>query len=246
MTATGDILLFVHGVCHGGWCWEKYFVPYFSQRGYRCRALDLPGHSPPGSQKKINHFSLADYVRCLEDAVQALDQVPILVGHSMGGMVVQKYLERAPGKKAIFLAPVPPSGAWRASLRFLRKYPRVAPHFFTRDLYAVFHGHARAALFRPDLPEHLLEEFKQNMCAESFKAYLQLLFPRVTVRHQVEIPVLVLGAGDDLFFSPREMRRMADRYRADLQMIPGVAHNMMLDTRHRAVAEAMLAWLARG
>ena len=89
-----DPILFVHGVCHGGWCWEEHFVPYFEGLGYECHAINLTGHEQAGSRANINHLSLSDYVKDVVEAVHAINRPPILVGHSMGGMIVQKYLER--------------------------------------------------------------------------------------------------------------------------------------------------------
>ena len=70
-----ETIVFVHGMCHGAWCWEEYFIPYFEQLGYHCIALDLPGHTQQGSTKAI-HFSLDDYVNALADRVDKLEEDP--------------------------------------------------------------------------------------------------------------------------------------------------------------------------
>ena len=90
-----ETIVFVHGMCHGAWCWEEYFIPFFEQLGYHCIAFDLPGHAQQGSTKAI-HFSLDDYVDALADIVDKLEEDPIIIGHSMGGMIVQEITRRAP------------------------------------------------------------------------------------------------------------------------------------------------------
>ncbi len=39
-----ETIVFVHGMCHGAWCWEEQFIPYFKELGYNCIAFNLPGH----------------------------------------------------------------------------------------------------------------------------------------------------------------------------------------------------------
>ena len=87
MPANKGTILFVHGMCHGAWCWEPYFLPYFEQLGYHCSAINLRGHEQPGSTVSINHIGIEDYVADLQKAVSLLCEPPIIIGHSMGGYV---------------------------------------------------------------------------------------------------------------------------------------------------------------
>jgi len=52
-----ETIVFVHGAWHGKWCWDKYFAPEFSAKGYNVITFDLPGHDKPGKIKGINKFS---------------------------------------------------------------------------------------------------------------------------------------------------------------------------------------------
>src|SRR5689334_18609316 len=84
-------LLFVHGAWHAAWCWEEYFLNYFADRGYRASAVSLRGHGKSTTPKPLRSCSLADYVDDIESVVESLPVRPVLIGHSMGGFVVQKY-----------------------------------------------------------------------------------------------------------------------------------------------------------
>jgi len=44
-------LLFVHGICHGAWCWEEHFLPWFAERGFEAHAVDLRGHGASDSDR---------------------------------------------------------------------------------------------------------------------------------------------------------------------------------------------------
>lgn len=120
-----DVVLFLHGAWHGAWCWEKYFMNIFAEAGYENYAVTLRLHKNKGKIKGINSISISDYV---EDLTNAVDDVinqtgkePIIIAHSMGGLVLQKYLEKRSCKKAILMTTVPASGVLRTTFNFLFK-----------------------------------------------------------------------------------------------------------------------------
>src|SRR5262245_13015859 len=85
-------LLFVHGAWHAAWCWE-YFLDFFAERGYLALALSLRGHGGSATPKRLRGCSLADYVDDVESVAATLPAKPVVIGHSLDGFVVQKYLE---------------------------------------------------------------------------------------------------------------------------------------------------------
>jgi len=86
-------ILFVHGMFQGAWAWTEKFMPYFSQHGYAAYALSLRGHGKSENKGAMRWVRLKDYVEDVAQVAQSFQTAPILVGHSMGGMIVQKYLE---------------------------------------------------------------------------------------------------------------------------------------------------------
>jgi pimeloyl-ACP methyl ester carboxylesterase len=101
----------VHGASHGAWCWEDV-AAVLRGAGHRVIALDLPGHGRRAAE--AGRASMEAYGRAVAD-VMAREGVSrsILVGHSMGGPVIQKAAEIATGRIAhlVFLAAVVlPSG----------------------------------------------------------------------------------------------------------------------------------------
>jgi pimeloyl-ACP methyl ester carboxylesterase len=89
-------LLFVHGAFAGGWMWTETFMPFLAEAGYPCYALSLRGHGGSTGGEQINWHSIGDYVDDVKTVVDWLDEPPVLIGHSMGGFIVQKYLEHRP------------------------------------------------------------------------------------------------------------------------------------------------------
>lgn len=114
-------LLFVHGAWHGAWCWDEHFLDFFAAKGYRAVAVSLRGHGRSPAPKVMQFCSVADYVDDVASVADSLPQEPVVIGHSLGGVIVQKYLEshRAPG--AVLLASLPASGVagflWRGFKR---------------------------------------------------------------------------------------------------------------------------------
>lgn len=87
-------------------CWEVYYLDYFAEKGYHAIAISLSG---PGASKggdRLYTLAISDYVQDVASIIATMDQEPILVGHSMGGLIIQDYL-KLPGsrtKAAVLMA----------------------------------------------------------------------------------------------------------------------------------------------
>ena len=100
----------VHGACHGGWCWEKV-VPLLQAKGHKTCAPDLPAlgndHTPPAT------VTLADNVDKVARVLDKLEEQPIVVGHSLGGVTITQLAEarRRKIKALVYVCGLmPPSG----------------------------------------------------------------------------------------------------------------------------------------
>ena len=82
-------LLFVHGALHGAWCWEVHFLDYFAQHGFAAHAVNLRGHGNSETRDSLRWTRIADYVQDLTNAAGQLPSLPILIGHSMGGFIIE-------------------------------------------------------------------------------------------------------------------------------------------------------------
>src|SRR5690242_6388280 len=91
-------LLFVHGLGHGAWCWENWLTDA-AEAGYPSFAVSLRGHG--GSDGRLRTSRLGHYVDDVIAAAAALPAPPVIVGHSMGGLVVQQVLARYAARAAV-------------------------------------------------------------------------------------------------------------------------------------------------
>jgi pimeloyl-ACP methyl ester carboxylesterase len=147
---------------HGAWCWEEHFLPYFAQRGHAAHALSLCGHVGSEGCERLRWTSLADYVSDLGQVANQLPSLPVLVGHSMGGMIIQKYLQSHQSPAAVLLASVSPKGSLPASLRAFRLHPLIfIKANLTLSTYPVVGTpeRYRELFFSPDIPEGKLATY---------------------------------------------------------------------------------------
>jgi pimeloyl-ACP methyl ester carboxylesterase len=240
-------LVFVHGAWHGAWCWDEFFLPYFAERGYQSHAFSLRGHGKSERSRSLRTTRIDHYVEDLASVVESLEAPPVLIGHSMGGLVVQRYLEGRDLPGAVLLAPDPVGGVLGATLRMAARHPaaflranlglRLWPIVATPEL-------ARDAFFPADMSEADSDRYWSRLQDESYLAYLDMMVFRLPRPGRVTTPILVVGGEADRIFSIAEMRKTAVAYGGDPVMIPGAAHDLMLDPRWQQAADAILDWLA--
>jgi pimeloyl-ACP methyl ester carboxylesterase len=240
-------LLFVHGAWHGAWCWDVHFLDYFAKHGFAAHAVGLRGHGGSEGREKLRWTGLARYVEDVETVAQALPSPPVLIGHSMGGLVVQKYLERHSSPAGILLASVPPRGVLATTLRIAARHPFIfAKTNLTLSLYPIVStpALARQAFFSKGLADEEVERYWQIIQDESYRAFLDMLAFQLPAPRKVKAPMLVLGGERDTIFQPAEVEATARAYNTEPRIFPGMAHVMMLEPQWQAVADFMLEWLA--
>jgi pimeloyl-ACP methyl ester carboxylesterase len=239
-------LLFIHGTLHTAACWDVHFLDYFAQHGYAAHALNLRGHGKSEGWEKLRWTRIADFVEDVENAVRQLPSPPILIGHSMGGFIIQKYLEDHDVPAAVLLSSASPAGLLPTAIRTARRQPWVfakvnltlslLPMIATPELVG-------EAFFSNDLPEAQLVEYWKQTQDDSFMAFLDMVVLDLPKPEKVETPVLVLGVARDNMIGPREVEATARAYNTQAVIIPDVAHNSMLERNWQVVAERILDWL---
>lgn len=240
-------LLFVHGAWHGAWCWAAHFLDHFAAHGYTAHALSLRGHGASSGRDRLRWTTLADYVADVAEVASHLPRPPVVIGHSMGGAVVQNYLESHSAPAAVLLASMPPAGALATTLRIARRHPaafaRVNLHL---SLYPLVNTPelTREAFFSPDLPQDELMRYFALIQDESYRAFLDMLVFDLPKPRRVTTPVLVIGGADDTVFLPKEIESTARAYRTQAIIFPGMAHDLMLERSWQSIADRVVAWLS--
>lgn len=239
-------ILFVHGAWHGAWCWDEFFLPYFVEHGYASYALSVQGHGLSDKTKKLNSLRISDYVSDVACIAADLPNPPILVGHSMGGLIVQKYLETHSAPAAVLLASLPVGGLIRSLCRIVMNHPwlflkanltmNLHPFISTTEL-------VREAFFSDDIDAGILEKYFSGLHNESYFAFLDMLLLNLPQPQKITTPLLVLGAANDRFFSPKEVELTAKAYNTRAIIISNMAHDMMLEKDWKKAADIIIGWL---
>src|SRR5262249_28304403 len=155
-----------------------YFLDFFAGKGFRAAALSLRGHGKSATEKPLNACSVRDYVDDVRTAAEGIGGAPVIVGHSLGGYVVQKYLENNDAPAGVLLASAPPQGSIGASLRMMRRHPWAV---FKNNTFGQTHEVvktprlARAHLFCKHTPQDVVDRCVGRLQPESALAMKQML-----------------------------------------------------------------------
>ena len=238
-------LLFVHGAWHAAWCWEN-FLPYFVEQGYEVHAISLRGHGNSEGRDGIRWYSTSNYVEDLARAVNSLSPSPVLIGHSMGGYVLQKYLETHTAPAGVLLATIPTVGIIGMLLRMLRRHPvstLKALATFNTWYFVSTPALAKDYFFSDDFPDEKFLDYYSHIQTESFRMALEAAVLNLPRPKKVKTPLLVLGAENDRVFTVAEQRKTARAYKTEAILYPDMAHDMMLERGWGSVADQILSWL---
>ena len=224
-----DIAL-VHGSYHGAWCWD-FLRPELERRGHRVITMDLPISDPT--------LGAADYAKTIEDALDP-ETEPIVVGHSMAGLVIPLVAAHRPVRRLVFLAaflPAPGKSAndQRATEPIDGRVPPSSAEWtdLGDDVWMVGPNTA-TELFFHDAPAAVARWATQRLRAQSY-GVLKEITP-LAAWPDVESRSIVCR--DDRAINPAWVRAAArERLGVEAIELPG-AHSPFL-TRPRELAQVL-------
>lgn len=254
--AARGTILFVHGAFCGGWCFDS-FAPRFAAEGWHTLTPDLPHHDADSRSRPADGLSrvgLAAYRADLERRIRALPEPPMIVGHSMGGLLAQQLAARGLARALVLLAPSPPWGIFPGTAGELQNAAGLlrAGAFWHKALHPDFETAAANSLDRLT-PDQQRAAFAR-LGPESGRALFEILYwmfdlhhASAVDHHKVRCPVLIAVGSDDKVVSPETARSIRHRYRrvAELHVVPGMSHFIFGEAAEDRLAELCLGWLAR-
>jgi pimeloyl-ACP methyl ester carboxylesterase len=235
-------LLWVHGWWGGPWVWQR-FEPYFSSRGFDCHVMsfDRNGEAhgdPSGETFAWRYQQLLQRVRSLNH--------PVVIGHSAGGLLVQKLVEEVDLPAAILLGSAAPRGIFPVrTCTLLLAAIRNAPTILMR---------------RPFLPSrkdmcslnlNCLQPSEQDwvydrMVPVAPREAFEVIFSGVPVdASRVHTPMLVVNGGRDRLTPPGVGRAIGRKYDAEYVEYPDHAHYLMWEREWELIAADIERWLNR-
>jgi alpha-beta hydrolase superfamily lysophospholipase len=225
----------------------------------------LRGHGTRAREGIIN-ASILEYVDELADWIQndimprhdGLE--PIIIGHSMGGLITQKLAERNLAYKVILLAPAPPKGI---PLVFGRDFKVPIRDFITAGLVAPLRTSfrpsrklVRSLFVEPEKNKDMIERCVEQRLHESPRALYEMLEGKIEVdRKKVTVPMLIIGFIRDHIITEHVVRRIGQYYGAvpatpetprpfrELQIRADLGHLCPLEHEWERVAKKCLDWI---
>lgn len=261
MAATPTPVVFVHGLWLHATSWGPW-MDLFNAAGYAPVAPGWPGTKGTVEDARANPESVAGYgieevVEHYTQLIGGLDRQPIVIGHSFGGLIVQRLLADHVAAAAVAIDPAPikgviflPPSALRVASIALRN-PANAKQAISLTTKQFRYGFANA------VSEQESDELFERWTVPSpgkplFQAAAANLSPsspaKVDTRKPNRGPLLITAGGKDRSV-PRAISRATHRLyrhssaRTDLLEFPDRGHALTVDTGWRGVAEAALSWL---
>lgn len=250
------IIVMIHGMMVGPWCWENYKY-FFEKRGYRCITPALRFHDidPAGTPDPLlGRTGILDYADDLEKEIRKLDSPPIIMGHSMGGLLAQMLAGRGLAEAAVLLTPAPPYGIVALKPSALRCFSDVImtwgfwkkPFRFSFDklVYSCMHL----------LPDEKQKEAYRKMVFESGRSaaeiglwFLDRNKASKVESEKVKCPLLVISGTEDRIVPSSIVKKVADKYRevASYKEFKDHAHWVIGEPGWEDITEYIHEWLER-
>ncbi len=247
LPANAPPLLFIHGACLGAWCWTDGFLDFFAKAGYHAVAFNLRGHGRSSKPTSLAKISIDDYVDDVISVASKLAVPPIVIGHSMGGLIAQRFAACQPTSAIVLLAPSPYAGMRSQALRLFRAHPW---SFFvaslTKNIFRIYpdNDSVREIMFSPKTPEVIVTHCRERMQKESWRACQEMNEP-LKQPYPIQSPMLVLGGEHDSTVAPEAICETAVAYGAPCHIFADMGHNLMLEPAWQTVARYIDNWLCQ-
>lgn len=249
-------IFMIHGMMAGPWCWDNYRA-FFEAKGCRCVTPALRYHDMDPADTpylELGMTGVLDYVKDLEREILKLETPPIIMGHSMGGLLAQILAGRGLAESAVLLCPAPPHGVMALKPSALKCFSDVLltwgfwrkPFRFSFDkaVYSCLHL----------MPESYQKEAYSKLVYESgrvaFETGLWFLDSKkatIVNPEDVKCPILVISGKEDRITPASVVKKVSDRYKAvsTYKEFDEHAHWVIGEPGWEKIAEFIHAWLEK-
>lgn len=232
-------MLFLHGAFSGPEIWTRFVAPWFAARGHPVAVPQLPGPLP-GAR-------LRDYVRRAQAAADTLPSPPVVIGHSLGGLVAQHVAASRPVAGVVLVASPGPCGLGPSLWQLSSRAPDVLAMLLAAQAGAgplIGVEAVRRALFTEDTPTEWILSVAPRPDRESPLALLDGLTWDLPAWYLARrAPMLAVLGDRDAFVPITDLWSIALAYGAETELIRGVAHALPIDPHWRSLAWRINAWL---
>lgn len=257
----GRTVVFIHGNFVTRHSWDRWLNRY-EGRGHRCVAIAYPGRDrsvaelragPTDLRATLAGLTIGSVMDHIADTIGSLDERPIVVGHSFGGLLTQLVVQRDLAAAAVAIDSVPPQGVVPLSWPFFRStWPAINPFVPASRPYMMSLRHFRYT-FANDLPlDAARAAWEAEVVPESRRLARGGLSRGARVDFgRVRAPLLLIGGEKDHIMPSSLNRQNFRRYRkspslTEFKEFPGRTHYSVIGgPGWEEVADYALAWAIR-
>jgi len=244
----------IPGAFCGPWAFEKFRKP-FEAAGYRVHTPALRHHEHGAPvHRTLGTTSLTDYAQDLAKLIQEMDAPPILLGHSLGGLLAQMLAAKGLARALVLLAPCPPWGMLPSTFFEIASAQTMlfAGDFWNAPLKPDYGIAAANSLDR--LPPAERHKVFAHFVPESGLATFEIMHwafdaKRAALVHpeSVTCPILAFAGAHDRINPPSTVRRIVERYkgRAIFEELAGHSHWLVGEPGWEKIAARAVDWLDR-
>jgi pimeloyl-ACP methyl ester carboxylesterase len=249
-----ETIVMIHGMWGTGWYWED-FRGFFERKGYQCVVPTLRFHDmdPRGiPDPRLGATSLLDYAEDLEKMIRGLHATPILMGHSMGGLLAQILGSRGLVKALVLLTPAAPHGIMALKPSVIKSFWSGLTRwgFWKKAFRPTF---AEAAYSMLNLmPSESRKGIYDKFVYESGRAASEIGFwlfdskgAAKVDETKVTCPVLIVAGEKDRITPISVTRKIAEKYKevATYKEFSNHAHWVIGEPGWQQIAEYIEEWL---
>ena len=251
MSLSGVPVVMVHGAFCGGWTFDRFRRP-FEAAGAQVLTPDLRGHRAGDAPEAVRNVSMADYAADIAHLCRNLPEPPVLIGHSMGGLVAQLAARRVGVRALVLLAPSAPWGVAGSSIEeaVTAWGLHMMGPFWTQAVPPDRGLMLRYSLER--MPPGERRPVLSKMCNESGRALWETLnwwldpFMTTSVgAGSLAAPSLVITGEQDLVHPPATGQAVASRLGGEFRLAKGMSHWLPGEPGWEEIASLAMSWLAQ-
>ncbi len=251
---TTKSIVFIHGMYMNNLCWE-HWIEFFQKRGYKCLAPAWPGRDQETAElrkrhpdAKLGELTLTSVVNQFETIVKSLDEKPIIVGHSLGGLVVQLILEKNLAIGGVAIDSAPPMGVISAKWAFLKSnWPHISPFISASKPIAMTFERFQYTFVNTIPLAEQQDAYDRYVVPESRRVPIEALTAKIDF-NKPRAPLLFIAGGSDHLIPASLNKTNCAKYKnshsvTDFKEFPGRVHFIIGQQGWEEIADYIFSWL---
>jgi alpha-beta hydrolase superfamily lysophospholipase len=254
-------LILIHGAWLSSNSWDT-FAEYFENRGFAVSAPEWPRKQGDVENLRkdadeIEGLGLTEIVDHYASEIQALDEPPVLIGHSYGGLIVELLLDRGLGRAGVAMSPAPPKGILVLPFSTLKAAaPALAHSSKWHGVVTLTPEEFTYGFVNTFSPEDASAAYEKYAVPETGQIFYEAGFANFHLHPPTELhfkngdraPLLIVGAEKDHTVPASVSHKQYKKYeksdaQTDYVEYPGRPHLMMVAEGWEEIAAGIESWI---